>query len=76
MEQRIQAFQKVRDIPYYISAGDEPDYCCLSKSQMLSDELKKLGIKSRLVITTFRWEDTETPESVLSIAHPDPEEHA
>ena len=76
LQQRISAFNKIRDIPYHIATGEEDDSCCLTKSFMLVEALRRLELQARIAMTTFRWDDTLLPKSILGLAHPPIEHHA
>ena len=71
----IHTFEAVRDIPYYIATGDEPDFCCFSKAEILLRRFRELGLQARSVLTRFRWEDLPLPEELLRLEHVELEHH-
>lgn len=75
IEERIRFFEVVRDIPYYISLGDEADYCCATKPIILDALLSKLGLEVRHILCQFRWSKMSLPEELLQIPHDDLETH-
>lgn len=72
IKERISSFNKVRNIPYYISVGKEKNFDCSAKVEMLK---KLLGLKSRSIICEFNWEDLKLPEDTLRLYHENPEHH-
>lgn len=76
IEQRIRYFRIARDIPYYIATGeDEQDYCCATKPLILDKLLATLGLKSRHILCTFKWEDLGLPAGILELPHDDVDTH-
>ena len=72
VKDRINLFNKIRDIPYSISVGGEENVDCSAKVEMLK---KELDLKSRSIICEFRWEDLKLPKEILQAYHEDPEYH-
>lgn len=60
---RIQTFNAVRDLPYYIATHGEDDCCCSTKSFILQRRLASLGIGSVMAFGTFLWSSI-LPDSV------------
>lgn len=72
IQERIKLFRFVREIPYYISVGNEQDFSCSTKAEILQ---RLLGLQSRFRICEFRWEDLRLPKEILALGHEDPEVH-
>lgn len=76
IEERVRFFKIVRDIPYYIATGeDEQDYCCVTKPLILDKMFTTLGLKSRHILCTFRWQDLGLPPDILELPHDDVDTH-
>lgn len=75
IEERIKLFRIVRDIPYYISTGNEQDYSCATKPFILDVLLKSLGMQVKHVLCTFEWEKQDLPQELLEIPHDSKETH-
>ncbi len=72
IQERIKLFRIVKEIPYYVSVGEEQDFSCSTKAEILE---KLLTLKSRYRICEFRWEDLNLPKEILKFPHEDPEYH-
>lgn len=75
IEERIRLFKIVRDIPYYISIGDEQDYSCATKPFILDILFKSLGLEVKHILCTFKWEKQDLPKELLEISHDPTETH-
>lgn len=73
IKERVRMFRFVRDIPYYISSGEEQDYSCATKPFILDKLLRSIGLKVNHVLCTFKWEKLGLNKDLLSLPH-DPEE--
>ena len=72
----IEAFEKVRDIPYRCPESvDEDDYRCWGKNRMLADDLRKLGYDVRFRVCRFSWEKQKLPIKLTSQAPSDIDYH-
>lgn len=70
IEKRIRYFEFIKNIPYKIGLySDSADYCCASKSVILSKLLEGMGLQTRQIICTFDWMETPLPASILSLPH-------
>ena len=70
IENRIQTFEFIKNIPYKIGLYlGAPDYCCSSKSLALAKLFANIGLKTRQVICTFDWKETPLPSEVLSFPY-------
>ncbi len=77
VSKRKEFFRFIRDIPYKIALlEDEQDYCCSTKSTMLSALFEKNGLETRQIICKFDWRDTPLPPDILSLPYnPDDTTH-
>lgn len=75
IKERIRMFRFVRDIPYYISTGEEQDYSCATKPFILDKLLKSIGLKVNHVLFTFKWEKLGLDKDLLSLPHDPKETH-
>jgi len=75
IRQRIKLFNIVRDIPFYISIGEEQDYSCATKSYILEMLFKPLGLKVKHILCLFKWEKFNLPKELLRIPHDTEETH-
>ena len=74
--QRVACFEFIRDIPYHIGLNrTDPNYNCVAKCAMLARLLGDLGLKTREVICTFDWAETELPADILSLPRDPGEMH-
>jgi hypothetical protein len=76
----IEIFNKVRDIPYRIPiALDEIEGkyggSCLYKVELLKNLLEEKGLKCRYRICSFFWSELSIPEAVIQVEHNDNAEH-
>lgn len=70
LQERIRFFEWVKNIPYKIGIDPEaPDYCCSSKSVILAKLLGTLGLETRQIVCTFKWEETPLPADILSLPY-------
>lgn len=70
IQERRRLFRMVRDISYFISLDEsEQDYCCVTKPFLLDRLLGTIGLKSRHILCTFRWEDLPLPADVMKHSH-------
>lgn len=72
---RVDAFQEVRDLPYFIATRGEQDCCCSTKAYLLEKKLQTLGLTTRHKLCWFKWEKLSLPPEVLQIAHEDLPSH-
>lgn len=72
VNERIRLFKIVREIPYYAAVGEEQDYSCSTKGEILQ---RLLRLQSRYRICEFRWEDLKLPQEILKYYQEDPEYH-
>ncbi len=75
IQERVRLFRIVREIPYYVSVGEEQDFSCSTKAEILKMLLHCLDLNSRYRICEFRWEDLNLPKEILKLPHEDPEYH-
>lgn len=70
MNDAIEAFKLIRDVPYRIPLfwGDKDD-CCSGKSTRLLSTLKKLGYKARYRVCVFHWSDLDLPKKLQAVPH-------
>jgi len=67
---KIEIFNKIRDIPYRIPLKwGEEDNCCSGKSEKLFDLLTKEGYEVRYRVCIFLWESINLPEELQKIPH-------
>ena len=67
---KIEIFNKIRDIPYRIPLKwGEEDNCCSGKSEKLFDLLTKEGYEVRYRVCVFLWESINLPEELQKIPH-------
>jgi len=67
---KIEIFNKIRDIPYRIPLKwGEEDNCCSGKSEKLFDLLTKEGYEVRYRVCVFLWESIKLPEELQKISH-------
>jgi hypothetical protein len=71
-EERIKAFNSIRDIPYKLAIkwGDE-NHACSGKSDMLLNKLTAMGEEMRYRICWFKWSTCDLPEEIIKIPHDD-----
>lgn len=62
----VAEFERIRDLPYHISTRGEQDFSCVTKSQLLHEALGQLGVKSRFVTCSFKWEELHLPGEFAS----------
>jgi hypothetical protein len=68
IEKRIRYFEFIKNIPYKIGLyPGSADYCCSSKSIILSKLLEGTGLQTRQVFYTFDWNETPLPPNILSL---------
>ena len=73
---RILAYETIRNIPYSIPlTPDEHAYNCATKAAELQTRLADLGLQSRQIICTFKWEETPIPPEILSLPRDYDETH-
>jgi len=75
IEERVRLFRIVRDIPYYVSLGEEQDYSCATKPFLLDILFRSLGLEIKHVLCSFEWEKQGLPEELLRIPHDRTETH-
>ncbi len=67
IQQRIEAFNAVRDIPYRIDIADRSkDNSCAAKAKKLQARLAARDIVSRRMRCRFNWRETSLPLDVTS----------
>lgn len=66
---RVEAFNQIRDLPYFIATRGEQDCCCSTKALLLEEKLKALNLQCRHTLCWFKWESLNLPASVLAIQH-------
>jgi hypothetical protein len=72
MDKEVQLFNKIREIPYHISINGESGSDCEDKAKMLKHELERLGHKTRIRVSLFRWsEQSWLSKDVAQIKHDD-----
>jgi hypothetical protein len=70
MQNLIQEFYRIREIPYRIPLSlEEEDQCCSWKAKQLFVVCDHLGIPCRYRVCEFLWSDLPLPKEVASIAH-------
>lgn len=74
VKNRIEIFNRVRDIPFRIT-GKNSMYC-FKKCKLLKQELKNIGIESKIMVGNFKWTDLPLPENILNFINKDIEGHA
>lgn len=76
MDNLIDAFNKIRDIPYRIPLTLEEESCnCSGKSIKLREFFDHKWYISRYRICTFKWSDMNLPEAITKIPHQDDSTH-
>ena len=66
---RIKAFEEVRDVPYHIDLlHRDLDHSCVGKRKLLQAKLAAIGIDSRPICCTFRWDTTPLPSEIFAKA--------
>ena len=66
-ETSIEVFNEIRDIPYSIPLQKgEINNSCSGKVIILKDKLKKLEIKSRFRVVSFKWSEVNIPKKILN----------
>ncbi len=75
---RVGAFEEVRDIPFRASesvAGGGGCMDCVQKTEALNQKLKRLGLKTRDLSVSYKWEQLDLPSDILAIPHDSLEYH-
>ena len=67
---RIQLFEAIRDIPYFLS-DNTTDTSCKSKAKILGEIFSRLGFDCRLGKCKFNWGQLNLPPWLLEIAAPE-----
>lgn len=76
MNNTIDIFNTIRDIPYRIPlSSKEKDECCSGKHIQLKNIFENMGIKSRFRVCSFQWSDMNLPEKITHIPHEDNSTH-
>lgn len=66
----IKIFNEIRDIPFRIPmSATESLFDCAGKSILLRKKLEDLGIKARLAVCFFYWNDLNLPKDIKEIPH-------
>lgn len=69
LKARIDAYNEIQAMPFYVATRGEQDCCCATKAYLLEERLKKLGLQCRHILCWFKWESLALPQSVLAIEH-------
>ena len=76
MEELIDSYKNIRDIPYRIPLNiNEEDNCCSGKMIRMKKFFDTHYYISRYRICRFRWSDIQLPEKILKIPHEDNSTH-
>ena len=65
----VDSFEQIRDLPYHISIAGEQDFSCVTKSQLLHEALKEIGVQSRFVTCSFYWSRLDLPRELMKLPH-------
>jgi hypothetical protein len=69
LNQRIDIFHSVRDVPYEINLLDrKQDSSCISKAIKLQKMLKEINIESRRICCRFAWKETPLAPALYVLA--------
>lgn len=72
MQELIDAFYRIREIPYRIPLSlEEEDKCCSGKAKQLFAVCESLKIPCRWRVCEFLRSDVPMPEEVVRIPHDD-----
>jgi len=74
VENRVDIFNRVRDIPFRIT-GKNSMYC-FKKCKLLKRELENIGISSKIMIGNFKWTDLALPANICKFIEKNSEGHA
>lgn len=76
MQELIEAFYHIREVPYRIPLSlEEEDWCCSWKSKQLFEACSLLWVACRYRVCEFFWSDMPLPDDVDAIFHEDLSTH-